>query len=308
MAIIDRVGLFNGKRLRRCSTMARLYWPHLFLIANGFARIELDFDSIAFDFASFGASAPTGTEITNYFEEYEKNHLLFAYDADGQRWAQWDTRHSYLKNFKTVADKKSPSPPEPEYSRWLWEQHGDDWRAYHWDREAREDGADSDLETKVSQDLPNRSETVAENSPNPSSTGAQHLSLGVGVGGGVGIGDGVGKGGGQFSPPSVEPSELGEAPQDAMPAELVSGLLERLGVTINPTIFRAVTESIRVKAESDGTSAVGAANSILLKAALAKKQGMKKPWRFWFEDQDYDKKTKQEADNDFVTRNSEDAR
>lgn len=123
MAIIDSKGLFTGRRLRRCSVMARLYWPYLFLRSDGFARLELDYVALAYEFASFGDSAPTSAQIEAFFDEYARNHLVFCYGPDGQRWAQWDTRRSFLKDFKTASDKKSPPPPEPEYSRWLQEQH-----------------------------------------------------------------------------------------------------------------------------------------------------------------------------------------
>lgn len=46
MAIIDPEGLFSGDRLRRCSNLAQLHWPRLYLAANGFARLEINFAKI----------------------------------------------------------------------------------------------------------------------------------------------------------------------------------------------------------------------------------------------------------------------
>jgi hypothetical protein len=40
VAIIDPEGLFGGDRLRRCSNVAQLHWPRLFLGSDGFARLE----------------------------------------------------------------------------------------------------------------------------------------------------------------------------------------------------------------------------------------------------------------------------
>src|ERR1700730_18554101 len=116
MAIIDANGLFGGKRLRRGSPSARLLWPYLYSLSNGFGRIEFDFDAIAFKFASFGESAPSASSIGAFFDEYELQHLIFPYDGDGQKWGQWDTRRTFFKKFKTLADRQSPHPPEPMYS------------------------------------------------------------------------------------------------------------------------------------------------------------------------------------------------
>ena len=74
MAYIDCDGLLKGKRLRRCSAKARLYWPYFFLMSNGYARVELDFEALADEFASFRDAAPSPDEIRGLFEEYEANH------------------------------------------------------------------------------------------------------------------------------------------------------------------------------------------------------------------------------------------
>jgi len=50
----------------------------------------------------------------------------------------------------------------------------------------------------------------------------------------------------------------------------------------------------------------GAHDFILLKATLAQKQGLSKAWRFWFQDADYDKKTKLEANYEWLNRHAED--
>ena len=46
MSIIDPSGLFGGDRLRRCSNVAQLHWPRLFLASDGFARLEMNYARI----------------------------------------------------------------------------------------------------------------------------------------------------------------------------------------------------------------------------------------------------------------------
>lgn len=309
MAIIDPDGLFNGKRLRSCSARARLLWPYLYLLSNRFGRIEFDFDAIAFKFASFGDAAPTNSEISACFDEYERQHLILVYEADGQRWAQWDTRRTNLKKFKMAADKQSPPPPEPMYRDWLREQHRDDWPAYHCTEETGDDGLAQSGDAQASQDFRNTPARVNQELLNSVPSLAQNFGLGGGVGVGVGNGKRDGGGGGTCSPtPNFQIGALNEVPENATPPELVSGLLERLGIPSNVPIFRAVAESIRVKATSTGSSAVEAANAILLKAALAKKKNPPESWLFWFRDARYDQPSKQEAADEWVKRQSEDAR
>ncbi len=118
MPVIDADGLASGKRLRRCSDTARLYWPYLFCNSNGFGRFELDCAKIiAHCFLEFKAP-PTQPELLAAIKEYGSVGLLFLWQSRGEIWAQWDTRDKYLKRHKTAADKESPSPPEPDFSEW----------------------------------------------------------------------------------------------------------------------------------------------------------------------------------------------
>ncbi len=302
MAVIDPAGLFNGRRLRRCSPMARLYWPYLFLLSNGYARIELDFDALAYHFASFRDSAPTTGQIKGYFEEYEASHLVLCYGPDGQRWAQWDTRRSFLKDFKTASDQKSPHPPEPEYSQWLQEQHGQGWEAYHWNKDTcdaievpaadapRGPESKPDDSAKCWQKSGNISAEVGGHSPEFSTRVTQEFALGVGggVGIGIGVGSGNGKGGG-VSPHEVRVDEKDETPDDLPPLSLAMHIIEILCLPNSRQLLNAVTESIRTKAKAGGITPAAAHDFILLKAALAQKEGTKKPWPFWFSDQEYDR-------------------
>jgi hypothetical protein len=93
---------------------------------------------------------------------------------------------------------------------------------------------------------------------------------------------------------------------DATPAELAQGLLERLGIPGNASIFQATAESIRVKAQSEGIRALDAANFILLKGALAKKENPPASWLFWFRDARYDRASREEVSDEWLRRHSED--
>ena len=168
MAIIDRDGLFKGKRLRKCSPAARWRWPYLFLMSNGYARIELDYESIADEFSSFRESAPTPDELRETFTEFRTNHLLFVYTVNDQEWGQWDCRRTWLKDYKTTADSGSPKPPENEYQQWLAEQHGQDWREFHWSKDA----IDGTFDQSLPKPLPNV----------PQSFPVERYGVGVGVG------------------------------------------------------------------------------------------------------------------------------
>jgi len=61
---------------------------------------------------------PSEDEFHAWIQEYAKNHLLFVYKAGGQLWGQWDTPSEFLKRYKTSADRRSPTPPEPAFTAW----------------------------------------------------------------------------------------------------------------------------------------------------------------------------------------------
>lgn len=158
MSIIDPEGLFNGDRLRCCSNTAQLHWPRLFLASDGFARLEINYARIIGRAYPTFHPHPSETELQSYFEEYSQNRLIFMFSANGQLWGQWDTRSELLPRYKTSADRRSPIPPEPQYSNW---KH---------------------LYRVQSNSFPKTSGNISET--------FQH-GVGVGVGIGVGIGVGV---------------------------------------------------------------------------------------------------------------------
>lgn len=118
MAIIDPEGLFGGNRLRRCSNTAQLHWPRLFLASDGCARLEINYARIIGRAYPTFSPIPSETELQVYIHEYAKNYLLFLYQVNGQLWGQWDTRTELLPRYKTAADRRSPIPPEPEFTEW----------------------------------------------------------------------------------------------------------------------------------------------------------------------------------------------
>src|SRR5690348_7388959 len=110
MAIIDPEGLFLGDRMARLSTMARLYWPYMFLLSNAFGRFEVSYPKIISRAYSTFSEIPTVDEIHGYVSEYHSAYLLFLYRHEGSVWGQWDTSERYLKRHKDAQSLKSPAP------------------------------------------------------------------------------------------------------------------------------------------------------------------------------------------------------
>jgi hypothetical protein len=118
MAIIDPEGLFNGDRLRRCSNIAQLHFPRLFLASDGNARLEINYARIIGRAYPTFDPIPSSTELQSFIQEYAKNYLLFVFEVDGQLWGQWDTNPKFLPRFKTALDRRSPIPPESAFTQW----------------------------------------------------------------------------------------------------------------------------------------------------------------------------------------------
>lgn len=191
MAIIDPRGLYYGERLRKCSDSARLYWPYLFLAANGFGRLEINLRQIIEQIFIDFKNPPAEEGLADLFLEYRDNHLIFLYESSvGEIWGQWYCKQNCLPRFKTAADHRSPAPPEPEYSRWL--------SSY----------------IPESKSLPKSSEIVRKLLRNPSEI--VRSGEGVGVGVGVGVGEGVGKGLANTSATNSKKPLLLTAPQKSL--------------------------------------------------------------------------------------------
>lgn len=154
MPVISRNGLLHGDRLQTLSLMAYLYWPFFFVASNGYGRFEIAYHLIL---CHLGKFAPSESDFLAYVEEYADAHLLFLYRAGSKTWGAWDTDPKLLPHWKTAEDKRSPEPPEPDFTNWL--------------REYRI--ADSAALTNSSKDFEKLSSGIG---------------LGVGLGGGIGSG------------------------------------------------------------------------------------------------------------------------
>jgi hypothetical protein len=173
--IIREKGLLDGKRLRKCSSRARLFWPWLYALSNGYVRLELDFELLSERLVSFKEDAPTAEELEKWFrDDYAKNNLIFIYETNGQLWGQWDTAAKDTKDYKTAGDKESPPPPEEDYLRWLCERHGEDWLDFHWNQRELAKGLPADF-AKLLQNV------------------YKDFAVGVGKGKGFGFGSGQGE-------------------------------------------------------------------------------------------------------------------
>jgi hypothetical protein len=182
--IIDEKGLLEGRRLRRCSSRARLLWIYYFAVSNDFGRLEFDFDLIADELRNLKEFSPTPEEVEEHLNEYVTQHLLFRYESNGKAWGVWDTRSTELKRYKTTESKRSPNPPDAPYIEWLKEHHGEEWQAFHTGR------SDSSAKPFTKQ-LVKTDETITPDLPN---VDAKAMAMGLAVGVGPGVGNGVGIG------------------------------------------------------------------------------------------------------------------
>lgn len=208
MPIIDPSGLFTGKRLRRCSDGARLRWAYYFLASNGFARFELDPDTVRTVFVDFKTPVSTETFWSD-MQEYRDNFLLFVYqDRHGRFWGQWDCRAKWLSKYKTKADQESPEPPAEAFQQWITQYQ---------------------QVSEVPESFQKFSK-ISENSP---------LGIGIGKGIGVGVGGGVAAKKPPQAPVPLTLTEWGKPDADELAQRLASELVplhwfpsdERLSMT-----------------------------------------------------------------------------
>jgi hypothetical protein len=116
--ILDPDGIFHGNRWLQCSNAAQLHALRLFLASNGFARIEVNYARLVGRAYATFKPIPTEEELMGYVRELADAHLLFLFESSGQLWGAWDTRPELLPRYKTAADKRSPEPPEPDFTQW----------------------------------------------------------------------------------------------------------------------------------------------------------------------------------------------
>ena len=106
-------GLLDGERLAGCSDEAKLHFPRLAALANGFGRMKLSEREILESAYGSFQKKPTRAELVGWFKEYAENHLLLVYSGfDGTLWGQWcGVPDNALPRYKTSADNRSPAPP-----------------------------------------------------------------------------------------------------------------------------------------------------------------------------------------------------
>lgn len=192
--IIDAKGLTGGDRLKACSDEARLWWPYLFLQANGFGRMELDYHRLIVQCAF--KRPPTEEEFCAMVQEYRSNYLAFVYEApDGAVWLQWWAKPGSLPRYQTAEDKRSPEPPAKEYERWK--------KSYVKKR--------------------NKVRSVFTNLARTSRQVDEKFLHGVGVGVGIGEGVGVGGGDGDITENPEKPPESPALPPPPIPEPRING-------------------------------------------------------------------------------------
>jgi hypothetical protein len=115
---IDINGLKKGRRLRKLSDEARLYYPLFLGSANGYGRLELDYDSIYRDILLDFKAPLSSDRFWTIIGEYRDAGLVFLYQSGNQVWAQWFVKKGCLPQWATHEDNQSPEPPADEYTLW----------------------------------------------------------------------------------------------------------------------------------------------------------------------------------------------
>jgi hypothetical protein len=214
--VINPHGLFEGQRLAACTDRAQLYWPRLYCAANGYARLELHYPTIAARCFHGFAEVPTEQQVLDVVEEYVRHFLAIPYKADGQLWLQFVTEDKYLRRHKTADDEQSPEPPPDSreafaagYSAW---------------KEARQSSS-KDEDGRFSEKFPNYFRKVAAEFPHGIGIG-EGGGGGTGSGDGDGVGDGVGSGVGVLA--SSKTTKRAAILLDALQLDETPSLLEIL--------------------------------------------------------------------------------
>lgn len=215
MAVIHEKGLLEGRRLRKCSPLARLFWPYLFSMSNGFARLELDYELLEERLFSFKELRPDAKKLEQIFTEYANNHLILLYEVNGAKWGQWDTKKSDLKKYKSSEDENCPNPNDEEYRAWLQQQHGDRWEQFYCGPSQGESAFTKNLRKSV--------QNVSAHLPNVfNKAKAEAVGRGGAVGVGVGGAVAVAEGNGQSAQSQLSSSSTDETTAQEEAAKLLS--------------------------------------------------------------------------------------
>lgn len=276
MAIIDPEGLFEGERLARCSDLAQLYWPRLFIAANGYGRLELSYSSICSKVFRNFKNPPSEEQLWKVFEELAENYLAIVYEANGVWWAQFITIDKYLPRYKSTRDEQSPAPPE----------------------ELVERARNGYLEWKRAKSFrPPRFQKFSENFGKfpKISEGEERSGVGVGVGAGVGVGD---ERSGEDTPPvassAAKPShEIAALVDEIVCAHPRSRLRKLRRNEVRQIQQAAVLEAMREEMQASSSSEVEVLRRILAAMRLLAGKVPRGEWRYlkdvpeFFRNRDY---------------------
>ena len=105
-------GLLDGERLAACTDEAKLHFPRLAAIANGYGRFKLSEKEILDKAYEAFRVKPTRDELISWISEYCEQYLLLVFTADdGSQWGQWcGVPDNALPRYRTSADMRSPAP------------------------------------------------------------------------------------------------------------------------------------------------------------------------------------------------------
>jgi hypothetical protein len=106
--------LFASERLASCSDLAQLHYSRFILTSNTLGRTELTPGNIRRAAYPTIRDQPTDEQIFGFINEYSENFLLFVYvdPVTGAPWGQWLIPDTYLANYQTAEDKRTPAPNE----------------------------------------------------------------------------------------------------------------------------------------------------------------------------------------------------
>lgn len=118
MAYIDPDGMFGGDRMAQLSDSAKFAWPWFWCASNTMGRVELNYQAfVRGPFRQFRCP-PTEAQFWEWVAEFHEAHLLFAYQAAGSAWGQWDVSERYLPDYKTKADRRTIPPNAQAFLAW----------------------------------------------------------------------------------------------------------------------------------------------------------------------------------------------
>ena len=106
--------IWTSKKLSRCSLMAQLHYPRLYLLTDDWSCLEIDLDVIR------GRAYPklpvvTLKDIEGYLKEFEGNGLLFVWTLNGSVYGYFTGKEEgRLDSPSRRHSRKTPEPPQEQ--------------------------------------------------------------------------------------------------------------------------------------------------------------------------------------------------